>query len=355
MQTEKLAEIINQPMSYKQLCAAIELEPKGGTQKIAQLENLQLYCAIEKTSNPTRYIVREVYDAADGLLAEITKNDRCGLLFEAAIYQYFKDYNNKPLKLSKMQMIELFKEVNENFKYSCRADIMEELAPELTFMSDMSLSVYRFLSKWTMRKISSMDARGSIILRRGYRLYRIAKYKNGGCRVAVVTDVPENSKLEERCTTIFNKAVEAAMPPNWKDGWVPKWQWELLEKKIKELIKEEFRGEYTDMKRIYILRPPTKEWVSERLEKIYNSINVYDEIGEAAKNKVLTSNEFNKTYAHDGYTDLQKQIFTSINMDANPVVSWKKELKEKEEKKYGQAWSKKGEFNWSKIWETDSD
>lgn len=329
MQTEKLTEIIDKPMSYKQLCTAIDMEPKGGTQKMAQMENLQLYCTIEQTTKPTRYIVREVYDVAEGLLAEITKNDRCGLLFEAAIYQYFKTHHNRPIRLSKMQMIELFKEVNENFRYSCRADIMSQLAPELIFMSDMSLSVYQFLSKWTMRKIKSMDMRGAIILRRGYRLYRIVPYNNGSSKVDIVVDVPENSKLEEKCTTIFNKAVEAVMPPNWKDGWVPKWQWEALENKIKELVKQEFDGYYTDMKRIYILRPPTKEWVSERLEKIYSSIDVYNEIGAAAKTKVLTSNEFNKTNKHDGYTDLQKQIFTSINMDSSPVISWKKELKER--------------------------
>ena len=51
---------LNQPMSYKELCEAIDLPIKSSNSKAKQLNELEMFCAIKKLSSPTRYVITEV-------------------------------------------------------------------------------------------------------------------------------------------------------------------------------------------------------------------------------------------------------------------------------------------------------
>ena len=74
--TEKLNKILNQPLSYKKLCEALNIPTKSGKSKIYQLKDLALYCNIQISSNPKRYTIAEIYDQA--LIPSKAKHKICG-------------------------------------------------------------------------------------------------------------------------------------------------------------------------------------------------------------------------------------------------------------------------------------
>ena len=44
----KLKTIVNQELSYKDLCEAVDIPIKSGNSKIAQLRDLDMYCQIDR-------------------------------------------------------------------------------------------------------------------------------------------------------------------------------------------------------------------------------------------------------------------------------------------------------------------
>lgn len=316
---KNLESIKGVELKYNQLCGQLNLKIKSSNTKTRQLEDLQTFCQLDKLSSPTRYMVTEVYDKAVLGLKALHQNNKYQLLFEAAIYQSFIKNNNEPLWLSNMEMLKLFQEVNENFAYACNPQLMKKMGPEYIYMTNMSQTVYRILRQWTKRRIEFMAKREVVLLTTGYRIYT-EHYGNHG-RYLVYRNVVKGSEEEKICTGLRNKAIEEIMPDKWEGEWVPDWMWHKFEKRVSELTRETFGGNYCDIRLVYIISPPNAEWLQYKLMKTYEGIEALSGINQEACRKILTTTQL------DSHTGEDRKNFIEVNMSNNPKILFKEILR----------------------------
>jgi len=318
----KLKGIKGQELKYSQLCQKLNLKIKTSDSKKSQLNDLQMYCQLDKLSSPTRYIVSEVYDDAILGLGILNKNNKYQLLFEAVIYQAFLNNNGETLWLSNMEMLKLFQEVNENFSYACNSEAMKKIGQEFTYMSQMSQVVYKILRQWTKRRIEFMEKRDIILLRKGYRLYIQCHGKHGDYRISY--NVPEKSEEEKVCQEIYEQAVKEKMPEDWAGEWVPDWKWIDFEHYISKLTKEHFDNKYCDLRHITIISPPSIKWLENRLVETYRDIEALTGINKEACQKILSTKQL------DGNTGDERKKFIEVNIVNHPSILFKEELRKRE-------------------------
>jgi len=315
-----LNSIIGKELKYKGLCQELNLKIKTGNAKKAQLEDLQMFCQLDKLTSPTRFIVNEVYNKSILGLGVLNKNNKYQMLFEASIYQAFLNNGNNDLWLSNMEMLKLFQEVNDNFSYACNQNLMKRIGPEFIYISQMSQTVYRILRQWTKRRIEFMAKREIILLGMGYRVY--TKHYSEHGEYFTYKNVVKGSEEEKMCTAIRNQAIEEVMPSKWENEWVPEWQWNKFEKRVSELTEKKFNGEYCDVKLVNVISPPSLDWLKDKLTKIYKDIEDLTGINKEACRKILTTTQL------DNYTGEEKKNFIKINMSKNPEISFKSKLRE---------------------------
>lgn len=318
---KRLEKVKGKELKYKQLCEELNLKIKTSNSKTSQLNNLQMYCQLEKLEKPTRYVVREVYGEILEGLGVLNNNNRYQLLFEAAMYKAFLGNDGNSLYASNMEMLKLFQEVNENFAYACNSRHMSKLGQDFEYMSEMSQTVYRILRQWTKRRVESMVRRDIILLRKGYRLYTKHYGKYGEYRISHNVEI--GSEKEKICQEIFEQAKREKMPDGWEDEWVPGWKWYEYERYVAQLTKERFENEYCDLRHINIMSPPTKGWLQERLAETYSKIEDLTGINQEACRKIMETKQL------DGNTGEERKRFIEVNMSLNPKISLKEKLKEK--------------------------
>lgn len=272
-------------MTYKQLCEALDIPYLSGYSKKKQLEDLQGQYKIIKLSNPTRYIIEEEYDEVRPLIDKINGNDKFQMIFDAALYQLFLDNYGRPIYASRMDLLKLFKEVNKNFGNICNEEYVAKLGAEFSFMSEMGQVVYKILTQWTIRRLEQMRKRKILTLADGFRLI---KEMENGYRFAV--NVPYGSKLHQECQAVYSQLMDG-MP-----NWMPLEDWKKFKKILAQVTQQHFNGEYQSMKPVYILTPPTEEWLQRKLDKLYAEINipVFEEINKEAARKILATKQLNK-------------------------------------------------------------
>ena len=310
--------IKGQSLTYKQMCELLNEPIKSSDSKKKQIEEWQLFCNIDISKNPTRYIVLDVYNGKIELLKEINSNNKYQSIFEGGLYKRLLDNNSKPLYISNMELLSLFHEVNENFSYSCNTGYMSLLGGNYNTLNEMSQIVYKILKRWTSRRIAQMEARKIILVRKGFRLY--SKTKGGAI---IITNVQPNSKIEKICQEIYDKAAKEIMPDNWAGEWVTAWRWERFEEKIKELIIQYFQGEYIDMRSINIISPPREEYLIKKLNEVYGAVPELNKINEETCRKLLTTTQLNK------YTGQEKIDLINLTIKQNPEISLKEKIKNK--------------------------
>lgn len=333
---EKLKTIEGQELKYKQLCDSLGIPVKAGNAKESQLKDLLVYCDLVKLEKPTRYLVKEVYSEEIKILGELDGHNKFQLMFEAALFQAFLDNGGKPLYLSKMDMLKLFKEVNDNFSFAMNQTQMNMLGEEYEYMPKMGEILYRVLTQWTERRIKSMATRKTVMYSEGFRLY---KKKIVGQREYTITlDVPKESQTEKICQEIYNQAVEDILPEDWgkyndnellpdleenkKQGkyWVPNYTWMAFEKRIKELVEQRFNYQYDNLKLVKVLSPPTIPKIRERLQELCNQLQATTHINEEVCRKALTISSL------DYSTNKERKKFIELNIAMNPSISFKEEL-----------------------------
>lgn len=318
----KLKEIQGEELKYKQLCQKLNLKIKSSDSKKSQLNDLQMYCQLDKLTSPTRYVVKEVYNDTILGLGILNKNNKYQLLFEAALYQAFLNNNGQALWLSNMEMLKLFQEVNENFSYACNSQAMKKMGQEFMYMAEMSQVVYKILRQWTKRRIEFMAKRDIVILRKGYRLYIQCHGKYGPYKVS--HNVPIGSEEEKICQEIYEQAVRDKMPEQWEGEWVPDWKWFEFEQYISKLTKERFNNKYCDLRHVTILSPPTEKWLENKLKETYKTIEAITGINEEACHKILTTSQLNEN------TGIQRKTFIDVNIGLRPPFLFKNKLKQEE-------------------------
>ena len=317
-----LKKIEGVEMSYKKMCDAIGLKNKTGEAKIKQLEDMEMFCQLERLYSPTRYVIREVYDKVIYGLKALHQSNKYQLLFEAAIYQAFINNDNCPLWLSNMEMLKLFDEVNENFSYACNPHLMRRMGEEYVYMSSMGQIVYKILRQWTRRRIEFMAKREVIKLSTGYRLYTEHFCKHG--RYILYQNALEGSEEEKLCHGLRNRAIDEIMPKNWGGTWVPDYKWLQFEKRVSELTREVFGKNYCDVRLVNVISPPDEKWLHHKLAETYKSLESLTGINKEACRKVLSTTQL------DDISNAQRKKFVALNMSPIPPMIFKNELSEKD-------------------------
>ena len=342
---EKLKSIEGQELKYKKLCEALCIPVKTSNSKNSQLNNLRMYCELVELKNPKRYLIKRVYDKELKLLGLADGRNKFQIMFEVAVYQAFLNNGGNPLYLSNMDAIKLFKEVNDNFSYACNIEHMQIMGPEYEYMPEVAKIIYRILRQWTIRRIESMHIRYTIRKETGYRLYKEKEYE--GKKYMTYINVSGDSDLVKKCQTIYSKAIEEIMPEDWgvvknkdesieiiKEGekekknksgkyWVPDYIWKQFEERIKQLVYDEFGDKYDDLKPIMVLRPPTSEYIKERLEDMCKKLQTLTHINEEACKKALTTTQLDHISAES------RKQFIETNMNLKTRLSFKKELEKR--------------------------
>lgn len=342
---EKLKAIEGRELKYKKLCEALDLPVKTSNSKRAQLNNLKMYCNLIELDKPKRYLIKQVYDEELKALGLTNGKNKFQLMFEAAVYQAFLKNDGAPLYFSNMDAIKLFREVNDNFTYACNPESMKLMGEEYEYMPEVGKIIYRILRQWTMRRIDFMHERHTALKETGYRLYKNKEYK--GHKYVTFINVPKDSEMAKQCQAIYNRAVEEIMPEGWgvkdddedelfevesedekekkKSGkyWVPEHLWLTFENRISELVREAFNGQFDTLKPIMILKPPTSEYVKEKLEKMCRELQALTHINAEACQKALTTSQL------DHISNDQKKLFIEINMNPKTKFSFKAELRKR--------------------------
>lgn len=315
---EKLNNIKGQSLTYKKMCELLDEPLRNSDSKKRQIEEWQLFCNIDISKNPTRYVVLDVYEGRIELLKEINSNNKYQTIFEGGLYQRLLDNKGKPLYISNMELLSLFHEVNENFSYSCNTGYMSLLGVNYQTLNEMSQIVYKILKRWTSRRMEQMEKRKVIIVRKGFRLY--SKTKGGAI---IITNVEPNTQTEKICQEIYDKASIEIMPDKWAGEWVTAWRWERFEEKIKELVIQYFEGEYIDMRSINIISPPREEYLIKKLNDIYGEVPELNKINEETCRKLLTTKQLDK------YTGEERQNLIDLTIKQNPEISLRDKIKKK--------------------------
>lgn len=310
----KLKTIVNQELSYKDLCEAVDIPIKSGNSKIAQLRDLDMYCQIDKIEGTKKYIISEVYDEA--VLRELNGNDKYQAVFEASICQMFLENGDNPLYVSYMDMLKGFNEVNYNFPLLCNSSNIQYLDSSYSSFPQIGQSAYKILKEWTRDRIERMNARGVAIKRDGFRLY------NHFGKATIIHNVKMESEEEKICQQIWNIAVNRIMPEEWNGGWVKLETWERFERELRKLTLEYFQGQYDDLKKIIILSPPRQSYVKEILKNLYNKNPDLKSINEEAGRKVLES----RSKGLIAQKKKDKENFVEIAMKENPKIDIRKKI-----------------------------
>lgn len=325
----KLQAIIGQELKYHQLCEAIDIPRLGTRQKANQLKQLEMYCNFDVLSKPTRYVVKEVYEAEVKAFEKINGNNKFQMMFDAVVYQAFLENGGQPIYVSTTDMLRLFAEVNENFVYTCSAENMARLGEDFICFTEMGQIAKKMLGQWTRDRLDNMVGRSFIVKEKAYRLYTQHKGQYGIFRVG--HDISTDSDLGKQCMAIMAQAIEEIVPSKYittndkgesNKLWMPLPIYNSLQIRVAQLTQEKFNGEYCDLKEISVLRPPEGTWIRTKLTEIYSKIPALHDINTEVCRKILSST----SSSLDKFTGAEKKRFIDINIKMNPKVSLKKEL-----------------------------
>lgn len=317
--------------TYKELCRFLDVPEKTSNSKIAQLEEIQKYCELEKIDGTHRYIVKQIYGEEVEAFVKYLDAPEQQLLFDAALYQKFLNNGGKTLYLTNSQILELFGEINANFKFSFNKKALTSINRNFGYMSDVSKVTYRILRQWTARRIDNMDKRHIIMRRYGFRLY--SHHEVDGGNIDIRLNVEPNSDMEKTCQRIWNMALSKINGEQYISTgnllvWMPEEKWRRFQAIIEELVTKEFKGkgDYTYMRVISIIDCMPQDWLQETVDYIYRTIGSTAIINTKAKEKIMQTTQLDEIC-----TQSQRKEFIDYNMSKNPPMWFKEELNKKEE------------------------
>ena len=187
---EKFNKVLGQPLTYKQLCQALDIKAKSGKSKICQLKDLALYCNIQISPHPTRYTITEIYDKA-----LLPSKARFQVPMEIIIMQLFKANNYETLYLTNSRLLEYMKLVNTNYRIIKNPKLREKLPFETETLYEGASKSGEILMKWLSRALEKMEGYGLLKWRKGYCL--ISKNLIDGEEYISVFNVPLDSDEEK--------------------------------------------------------------------------------------------------------------------------------------------------------------
>lgn len=121
-----MEKIKNQELSYNNFCKALNI-PKKSTDSIpSQIKSLEVYCKIEinKEKYPKTYKIIEIYDNNTNLFNKTISRDRYQKTFEILLLRALMKNNFNTLRLSGIELLNLFGIGGDNFKIACNSNMM---------------------------------------------------------------------------------------------------------------------------------------------------------------------------------------------------------------------------------------
>ena len=278
----KLNQIINQPLSYKQLCQFLEFEIKYGNSKKAQIKDLSLYCDLQILSNPTRYVITEVYDES-----LIPSKSKFQIPMEILIMQLFKANNFETLYLTNSRLLEYMKLVSPNYHIIKNPKLRRKLPFETEHLYTSASKSGEILMKWLGRALEKMEGYGFLKWRKGYCL--IKKNTIGEKEYTSVINVPLDSQLEKDIMECQRQAfMKLNLQYDKKHHWVPigmKAQYQAqFDREIYKMFGEAFSGGF----QANVLTPNTKG-----IKEVLTAYESEQIVNQEAQRKIKETNQLN--------------------------------------------------------------
>ena len=279
---EKLNKIINQPLSYKQLCQSLELEIKYGNSKKAQIKDLSLYCNIQILSNPTKYIVTEIY--GQSLLPSKSKFQ---IPMEILIMQLFKANNYQTLYLTNSRLLEYMKLVNSNYHIIKNPKLRDKLPFETEHLYTGASKSGEILMKWLGRALERMETYGLLKWRKGYCL--VKKNIIGDKEYTSVVNVPLNSILEQNIMECQRQAfIKLNLQYDQVHRWVPIRMKAQYQAQFDREIFKAFDGDFVGAFQVNVLSPN-----STGIKEILTAYESEQILNQEAQKKIKETKQLN--------------------------------------------------------------
>lgn len=243
--------ILNTPLTYKQLCELLSIQPKTGKSKIYQIKNIELYCDLIITSHPTKYIINEIYDEAI-----IKERAKFQAPFEILIMELFKANNYQTLYLTNSRLLECMKLVNSNYRIIKNPQLRNRLPFKTDVLYEGATKSGEILKKWLMRALEKMETYGYLKKRRGYCL--VKKIIIGKEEITIIINVPLDSELEQKIMECQRQTyIKLNLQFTKERRWVPphmKPQYQVI---FDKEVREQFNNEYVGAFEVNVLTPNT--------------------------------------------------------------------------------------------------
>lgn len=251
MDLDNLKQIQNQSLTYKQLCQALNIPIKSGKSKTYQLKDLSLYCDLQTLSNPTRYIITEIYDKS--LLPSKSKFQ---IPMEILIMQLFKANNYQTLYLTNSRLLEYMKLVNSNYLIIKNPKLRHRLPFETEYLYIGASKSGEILMKWLGRALEKMEACGLLKWRKGYCL--IKKNIFNDKEYTSVVNVPLDSVLEQNIMECQRQAfIKLNLQYDQTHRWVPIGMKAQYQAQFDREVCLAFDGEFVGAFQANVLTPNT--------------------------------------------------------------------------------------------------
>lgn len=279
---EKLKLNIKKELTYKQLCENLGLEIKYGNSKKAQIKDLALYCDLKILSNPTRYIIGEIYDQS--LLPSKSKFQTP---IEILIMQLFKANNYETLYLTNSRLLEYMKLVNPNYYIIKNPKLRQKLPFETEYLYTGASKSGEILMKWLGRSLEKMDSYGLLKWRKGYCL--VKKNNIGEHEYTSVINVPLDSQLEKDIMECQRQTfIKLNLQYDEKHRWVPIGMKAQYQTQFDREIYKMFEGSFSGGFQVNVLTPNAKG-----IKEVLTAYESEQIVNQEAQRKIKETNQLN--------------------------------------------------------------
>lgn len=311
-----LKKLEGKPIKYSELCEELEWPKKTGNSKISQMNELKLYCNIEKVPGSAKYIIHKTYSSPN---SPLSAGNRYQIYFEHAIQSALK--KESTLYLSHTQLLSALYLIDDNFKILNNVDNRSTLLfCNHNFFGENIMKIANgILYQWANRRMQKMCQRGFIDYTDGYCLIKeIEIAKN---RIKISNNVMADSDLGETVKKCYETAYDTIFPKrNKKSFWVPStYQTAFsleLKTQLKECIGNEYIGAYA-----------TKVIISKQtiVDNLRNS-DVKKILNNEAMKKISETKQLNEL------TGFERDRFVSELIKLNPEIDYQEILRQAEKK-----------------------
>lgn len=314
-----MEKIKDQELIYSDFCKVLNI-PKKQTNSIpSQIKSLEVYCKIEinKEKYPKTYKIIEIYDNTNNinnLFNKTISRDKYQKTFEILLLKALMKNNFNTLRLSGIELLNLFGIGGDNFKIACNSNMMRYI-PKYKYFHEIALITLRVIKGWIITKVDKMEEEGMIKKGIGYR-----GYKTGEDGAYNKIDIKKGSEEEKICEKIYNETFEKMEEMNkgskWKNRWFPIQKGEEFERILKEKVRKELKG-YDTIKKVTTIKIENNIDIIKLMEEIKKENNNLgekkDEIDKEVKRKIMERGEFK------GVSEREKKEFIEIVIEGKGV------------------------------------